>query len=115
MICLKSEYQNFEFILSDSLNILVTLNLKTILISLLPFLIGTGIWINDGARIAFWLTSIEERKEVPIIEGMPELGTQTQIVWRDQFVSGVETPLAGFFLSSGFIIFFFFRKQRRPN
>ena len=49
--------------------------------------------MKDGARVAFWLTSIEERKEVPIVEGMPELGTQTQITWKEQFVSGIETPI----------------------
>ena len=51
--------------------------------------------MKDGARVAFWLTSIEERKEVPIVEGMPELGTQTQVTWKEQFVSGIETPLFG--------------------
>ena len=42
--------------------------------------------MKDGARVALWLTSIEERKEVPIVEGMPELGTQTQVTWKEQFV-----------------------------
>ena len=55
--------------------------------------------MKDGARVAFWLTSIEERKEVPIVEGMPELGTQTQVTWKEQFVSGIETPLIGALLS----------------
>lgn len=72
---------------------------KKILVSLLPLLIGTGVWLKDGARVAFWLTSVEEKKEIPIVDGMPEVGTQTQIVWREQFVSGVESPLIGFFLT----------------
>jgi len=55
--------------------------------------------VKDGARVAFWLTSIEERKEVPIVEGMPELGTQTQVTWKEQFVSGIETPLIGVLVS----------------
>ena len=56
--------------------------------------------MKDGARVAFWLTSIEERKEVPIVEGMPELGTQTQVTWKEeQFVSGIETPLIGTLLA----------------
>jgi hypothetical protein len=75
------------------------LSKKKILVSLLPLLIGTGVWLKDGARVAFWLTSVEEKKEIPIVDGMPEVGTQTQIVWREQFVSGVESPLIGFFLT----------------
>jgi len=61
----------------------------------------------DGARVAFWLTSVEEKKEIPIVEGMPELGTQTQIVWKDQFVSGIETPLIGLIIT--LILFLIFR------
>jgi hypothetical protein len=75
------------------------LSKKKILVSLLPLLIGIGVWLKDGARVAFWLTSVEEKKEIPIVDGMPEVGTQTQIVWREQFVSGVESPLIGFFLT----------------
>ena len=33
--------------------------------------------------------------EIPIIEGMPELGFQRQIVWEDKLVLGIETPIAG--------------------
>jgi len=78
----------------------LSLNLKISLICLLPLLIGLGVWVKDGARVAFWLTSIEERKEVPIVEGMPELGTQTQVTWKEQFVSGIETPLIGTLLAT---------------
>ena len=53
------------------------------------------VWIKDGCLIAFWKTSVGEKKEIPIVEGMPELGTQTQIIWREQFVCGIETPLLG--------------------
>ena len=70
--------------------------------------------MKDGARVAFWLTSIEERKEVPIVEGMPELGTQTQITWKEQFVSGIETPLLGLILSLGLLAFSFFEKSEVP-
>ena len=56
--------------------------------------------MKDGARVAFWLTSIEEIKEVPIVEGMPELGTQTQVTWKEEFVSGIETPLIGTLLAT---------------
>jgi hypothetical protein len=72
---------------------------RYILISLIPLLIGIGVWLKDGARVAFWLTSVEEKKEIPIVDGMPELGTQTQIIWKEQFVSGVESPLLGLFVT----------------
>ena len=36
---------------------------------------------------------------MPIVEGMPELGTQTQVTWKEQFVSGIETPLIGTLLA----------------
>ena len=65
--------------------------------------------MKDDARVAFWLTSIEERKEVPIVEGMPELGTQTQVIWHEQFVSGLETPLLGILLS---IVLYFILNRR---
>ena len=85
---------------------------RHILISLLPSLIGIGVWLKDGARVAFWLTSVEEKKEIPIDAGMPELGTQTQIIWKEQFVSGVESPLLGLFISCSIFAFFLIRKQR---
>jgi hypothetical protein len=85
---------------------------RHILISLLPLLIGIGVWLKDGARVAFWLTSVEEKKEIPIVDGMPELGTQTQIIWKEQFVSGVESPLLGLFISCIIFAFFLIRKQR---
>jgi hypothetical protein len=85
------------------------------LISLLPLLLGVGVWVQDGARIAFWLTSIEERKEVPIVDGMPELGTQMQIIWKDQFVSGIETPLLSLLLSLSIAIFLFSQKRRKSS
>jgi len=83
-----------------------------ILISLLPLLIGIGVWLKDGARVAFWLTSVEEKKEIPIVDGLPELGTQTQIIWKEQFVSGVESPLLGLYISCSIFAFFFIRNQR---
>jgi hypothetical protein len=91
------------------------LNTRHILFSLVPLIIGVGIWLQDGARIAFWLTSVEEKKEIPIVDGMPELGTQTQIVWKEQFVSGVESPLLGFFVSCIVLTFFLIRKKRKAG
>ena len=71
--------------------------------------------MKDGARVAFWLTSIEERKEVPIVEGMPELGTQTQITWKEQFVSGIETPIFGLVASLGVFAVFYLRKLKKSK
>lgn len=85
---------------------------KILCLFLIPFVVCLGIWVKDGVRLGFWLTSVEEKKEIPIIDGMPELGTQTQIVWQDKFVSGVETPLIGLLLSISLVVFFYIRKQR---
>ena len=85
---------------------------KILCLFLIPFVVCLGIWIKDDVRLGFWLTSVEEKKEIPIIDGMPELGTQTQIVWQDKFVSGVETPLIGLLLSISLVVFFYIRKQR---
>ena len=71
--------------------------------------------MKDGARVAFWLTSIEERKEVPIVEGMPELGTQTQITWKEQFVSGIETPIFGLVVSLAVFAVFYLRKLKKSK
>lgn len=84
-----------------------------ILISLIPAAGSFYIWIEDGFRIAFWQTSVGNQVEVPIIEGMPELGTQTQIVWQERFVSGVETPLCGLALTLALLIFFFLRSRKK--
>ena len=91
------------------------MNLKIISIGLLPLLVGVGVWIKDGARVAFWLTSIEERKDVPIVEGMPELGTQTQIIWKEQFVSGIETPIFSLVASLGVFTVFYLRKFKKSK
>ena len=61
--------------------------------------------------MAFWLTTVEERKEIPFVDGMPELGVQTQIVWKEEFVSGIETPILGFMASLVFLAILFFRRQ----
>ncbi len=71
--------------------------------------------MKDGARVAFWLTSIEERKEVPIVEGMPDLGTQTQVTWKEQFVSGIETPILGLVASLGVLTVFYLTKSKKSK
>ena len=65
----------------------------------------------DGARLSFWATKIELREEVPIVNGMPELGTQLKITWVDKFRTGIETPLIGMFLSLSFYLFQVCRKR----
>jgi len=70
------------------------------------------VWVQDGYRFAFWVTSVEEKKEVPIVDGMPELGTQTQIIWEERFVSGIETPLVGLAASVLLLVFFYIKLKR---
>ena len=65
--------------------------------------------------MAFWATSIAIQEEIPVVEGMPELGTQTKITWVDQFVCGIETPIAGFSLSALFLFIKIYRKRGLKN
>lgn len=69
------------------------------LLSLLILCFGVGLWWYHGAQPGLWKTSVENRVEIPIIEGMPELGTQEQIVWEDRFVAGIETPILSLVLA----------------
>lgn len=68
-------------------------------LSLLILCFGVGLWWYHGAQPGLWKTSVENRVEIPIIEGMPELGTQEQIVWEDRFVAGIETPILSLVLA----------------
>ena len=82
--------------------------LRSLSLAILCF--GVGLWWYHGAQPGLWKTSVENRVEIPIIEGMPELGTQEQIVWEDRFVSGIETPILSLVLalllwSLSFLIF----------
>lgn len=79
------------------------------------FVSSLALWWSHGSNIGFWKTSVEQIVEFPIIEGMPELGTQRQIIWNDQFVSGVETPLIGFGACLCLFIFSIFIKRRLNN
>ena len=80
-------------------------------LALVPFLLTLMYWISDGSRMAFWATSIAIQEEIHVVEGMPELGTQTKITWVDQFVCGIETPIAGFFVSALFLFIKIYRKR----
>jgi hypothetical protein len=68
-------------------------------LSLIILCVGVGLWWYHGAHRGLWKTSVENRVEIPIIEGMPELGTQEKIVWEDRFVSGIETPILSLVLA----------------
>lgn len=71
-----------------------------------------ALWWWHGANLGFWKTSVETFVETPIIEGMPEYGTQRQLIWTDKFESGVETPLIGFVVCLCFFVFSIFLKRR---
>jgi hypothetical protein len=60
------------------------------------------IWNQHGARHGFWETSVKTTREIPIIEGMPELGFQQQVIWEDKLVLGIETLISGIII---FIVF----------
>jgi hypothetical protein len=66
-----------------------------------PLLISLIYWMYSGCRLSLWASQVEIKEEIDIVEGMPELGTQTKVEWRKQFVPGIETPLTGFFLTTG--------------
>ena len=55
---------------------------------------------------------VESEIEIPIVEGMPELGTQTKMVWEDRFVSGIETPLIGLATSLIFSLLLYIKLRR---
>ena len=82
--------------------------LRSLSLAILCF--GPGLWWYHGAQLGLWKTSVENRIEIPIVEGMPELGTQEKIVWEDRFVSGIETLILSLVLalllwSLSFLIF----------
>jgi hypothetical protein len=83
----------------------------SLFLALIPFLLSFIYWISDGARLSFWATSIAIQEEVPVVEGMPELGMQIKVTWLDQFICGIETPIIGFCLSAIFLFVMFYRKR----
>ena len=91
------------------------MNLRKVVFCLLPLTLSLWVWIKDGYRVAFWATSVEEKKEVPIVDGMPELGTQTQLIWKDQFVSGIESPIIGLIFSLVLFAIVYFSCKRQPK
>jgi hypothetical protein len=81
----------------------------------LCLLSSVALWFWHGRNAGFWKTSVQSIVEIPIIEGMPELGTQRQIIWTEEFVCGVETPFLGFALFLCLNIFSIFIKRRLKN
>lgn len=86
-----------------------------LLLSTLPLLVTVIAWLIDGARLSLWATSIQLKEEVPIVEGMPELGTQIKITWVEQFQSGLETPFIGLCLSFIFFLIQIYKKRSLKN
>ena len=86
-------------------------------LSLVVLCFGVGLWWYHGAQPGLWKTSVENRVEIPIIEGMPELGTQEQIVWEDRFVAGIETPILSLVLAlfAWSLSFFIFSTNKPVN
>ncbi|MEC8866212.1 MAG: hypothetical protein VXX20_06945, partial [Verrucomicrobiota bacterium] len=81
-------------------------------LSFAPLLYSLALWYADGSRLGFWRTSTSSVREVPVIEGMPELGMQQLVTWEQGFVSGIETPAIGLILSGSLISYLLFRKRQ---
>jgi hypothetical protein len=86
-----------------------------LLISVFPCLLTFALWVYHGARLSFWATSIRTLEEIPVIEGMPELGTQTKVIWHEGFLCGIETPFLGLCFSLFIFLFLHFRKRGLKN
>tara|TARA_B100000212_G_C27363709_1_gene529359 strand:+ start:1049 stop:1330 length:282 start_codon:yes stop_codon:yes gene_type:complete len=69
------------------------------------------LWYSDGMRLGFWRTSSQLIVEVPVIVGMPELGTQQKVTWEKGFVSGIETPTIGLIFSASLISYLLLRRR----
>ena len=58
---------------------------------------------------------VETREEIPVVEGMPELGTQTKVTWKEELVCGIETPVFGLVLSLVLFIILLCKKRGLKN
>jgi len=85
---------------------------RKVVFSLIPGILCFWVWVQDGVRLSLWKTSVGEKKEIPLVEGMPELGTQTQIIWRDQFVCGIETPVLGLIFTAVLLFTFCLKRKK---
>jgi hypothetical protein len=80
-----------------------------------PLVFTVGYWVFDGARVSLWANNVETREEIPVVEGMPELGTQTKVTWKEEFVCGIETPVFGLVLSLVLFIILLCKKRGLKN
>lgn len=80
-----------------------------------PIVFTVGYWVLDGARVSLWANKVETREEIPVVEGMPELGTQTKVTWKEEFVCGIETPVFGLVLSLVLFIILLCKKRGLKN
>lgn len=75
-----------------------SLGLASVLVAFVSLSASIFIWYEHGARTGLWETSVKTTREIPIIDGMPELGFQQQVTWEEKLVLGIETPIAGVIL-----------------
>ena len=80
-----------------------------------PLVFTVGYWVLDGYRFSLWANMVETREEIPVVEGMPELGTQTKVTWKEEFVCGIETPVFGLVLSLVLFIILLCKKRGLKN
>ncbi|MBT3638162.1 MAG: hypothetical protein HN531_14595 [Opitutae bacterium] len=72
-----------------------SLGLAAILVAIACLSASVFMWHEHGARTGLWETSVQTTREIPIVEGMPELGFQQQVIWEEKLVLGIETPIVG--------------------
>jgi len=80
-----------------------------------PLVFTVGYWVLDGSRFSLWANMVETREEIPVVEGMPELGTQTKVTWKEELVCGIETPVFGLVLSLVLFIILLCKKRGLKN
>ena len=80
-----------------------------------PLVFTVGYWVLDGSRFSLWANMVEIREEIPVVEGMPELGTQTKVTWKEELVCGIETPVFGLVLSLVLFIILLCKKRGLKN
>ncbi len=80
-----------------------------------PLVFTVGYWVLDGSRFSLWANMVETREEIPVVEGLPELGTQTKVTWKEELVCGIETPVFGLVLSLVLFIILLCKKRGLKN
>ena len=75
-----------------------SLGLAAVLVAIVCLSASIFMWYEHGARPGLWETSVKTTREIPIVDGMPELGFQQQVTWEEKLVLGIETPIVGILL-----------------